>query len=94
MPNNEKQIFTKVLSLSKNQIQSAFTLKTQNISNGKLFLSFDIVLDNDTGFITCTYNFNDKLFNSIDMDLNFRRPAGYNNYSELKDVILHILNNI
>lgn len=94
MLNDERAIFSKITSLSKEQVQSSIALKKQSLSNGELFLSFDIAIAEGTGNITCTYCIENSFFKSIDMDLNFGRPAGYNNYEELKDVILHIINNI
>lgn len=42
------------------------------------------------GYITARYDLRGKKYNAINMDCNFGRPAGYNNYSELKSVMDHI----
>lgn len=90
---DEYETFEKICSLSKEQISSIFHLKTLTLKNGNMFTSFVFELDGTSGYITSTYSITKNCFVQIDMDYNFCRPAGYNNYHQLDSVIRHIMEN-
>ena len=90
---NEYETFEKICNLSKEQISKYFHQKELTLKNGEFFTKFLFELDGVNGSITSTYSIDKNCFIQIDMDYNFSRPAGYNNYKQLNDVIRHIMNN-
>lgn len=91
--NDEYETFKKILALSKEQISKCFHNQELTLKKGQLFTNFHFKLDGVNGYITSTYSIDKNCFIQIDMDYNFCRPAGYNNYKELDDVIRHIMKN-
>ena len=90
---NEYEAFEKICNLSKEQISKYFHKKELTLKNGEFFTSFRFELDGVSGYITSTYSIDKSCFIQIDMDYNFCRPAGYNNYPQLDTVIRHIMKN-
>lgn len=78
-----------LLSYTKSQFNED---KKEIKDNGTIFCQYSFNRKGVNGWITATYDIKKQIYKSIDMDCNFCRPAGYNNYSELKNVIDHIRN--
>ncbi len=90
---NEYATFKKILALSADEICSNFKQKDLTLRNGKLFVSYKFTLYGIDGYISATFSIPKRCYTTIDMDYNFCRPAGLNNYDELKEVISHIITN-
>lgn len=90
---DEYETFEKICNLSKEQISKYFHKEELTLKSGEFFTIFRFELDGVNGYITSTYSIDKNCFIRIDMDYNFCRPAGYNNYEQLNDVIRHIMNN-
>lgn len=94
MPMNEHVVIAAVLKFNPMEIKKHFSLKTLDLDSNGLFISFDFNYNGANGFLNGTYDFNSKRFKSVNMDINFVRPAGHNNYPNLHDVINHVITNI
>lgn len=90
---DEYETFEKICNLSKEQISKHFRKEELTLKNGEFFTIFRFELDGVNGYITSTYSIDKNCFIQIDMDYNFCRPAGYNNYKELDNVIRYIMKN-
>ena len=90
---NEYETFKKILALSTDEICSNFKQKDLILRNGKLFVFFTFNLYGIDGYISATFSIPQRCYTTIDMDYNFCRPAGLNNYDMLKEVIDHIIIN-
>lgn len=88
---DEYKTFDMIKTLSSQQINDYFSAKDVNLTNGVLHLTYDFSINNITGWITASYDITLHNFTQVDMDYNFCRPAGLNNYPDLKNVIYHIV---
>ncbi|MDH2460346.1 hypothetical protein QDR06_02095 [Clostridium perfringens] len=84
---SERNVMKELRGYSKAQFEKNEITKEKD---GCIFYSFKFSRKGAAGYITARYNPNKKIYESINMDCNFCRPAGYNNYTELKDVMDHI----
>ncbi|CAI3220312.1 conserved hypothetical protein [Clostridium neonatale] len=84
---SERNVIKELKFYPKSQFQEK---EVETNEDGSIFYHFTFVRKGVKGYITATYIPNKKIYKSIDMDCNFGRPAGYNNYAELKDVMDHI----
>lgn len=81
---SEHPTMEKLLNMTLPELKAISTQKKATYdSNGNLFFHFDLIYNGTSGFITARYNKNSNLFESVTLDLNFARPAGAYNYSEL-----------
>ncbi|SCI46556.1 hypothetical protein [Intestinibacter bartlettii] len=88
MYNDERTVIRELQNYAKSQFVKRASTKE---SDGSVFYNFGFIYKGTEGYITSTYLPNKKAYKNIDMDCNFCRPAGYNNYIELKQVMDHIL---
>lgn len=84
---SERNVIKELQSYSKSQFKEE---QKEIDKDGSIFYQYSFVRNGYDGWITAIYDLNKQIYKSIDMDCNFRRPAGYNNYSDLKYVMDHI----
>ncbi len=84
---SERQVMKEL----RNYPKSAFKQEEVTIGNdGYIFYSFTFTHKGVKGYITARYNPDENRYKSIDMNCNFCKTAGYNNYSELRGVMDYI----
>lgn len=88
---NEKEIFQQIIALSPEEIDRIFNQTAISLSEGELYVRYEFTLDDIDGYIFAKYSLSKNTLLSVDMNYNFVRLAGLNNYPDLKDVFLRII---